>query len=209
MTGRLRAFPAWLQRWTKVLVALAVTGTGAWGIGFAWFAWQAYRGVPPPERADGIVVLTGGADRIATALRLLSEGRAPVLLISGVPPKELRGPDLEELAGRAGIDPGPLAARVTVGRAATTTWGNAAETAEWAGRLNLRSLIVVTAGYHMPRALLELGRALPGVELHPVRVLPPALRDPGTHAALPLLVGEYNKLLGAELGLARLRGAGA
>lgn len=200
------------RRWAKVLAFLGLTGTGAWAIGFVWFAWQAYSAAPPPPPpyADGIVALTGGADRVGTAMRLLSEGRAPVLLISGVPPRGLRGPQVEELAQLAGLDPAPLAGRITLGHAATTTVGNADETAEWAQRLGLRSILVVTASYHMPRALLELGRALPGVDLHPVPVLPPALRGPGTRGTLPLLVGEYNKLLGAELGLARLRGgAGA
>ena len=43
------------------------------------------------------------------------------------------------------------------------TRGNAAETAEWARAHQVRSLIVVTSAYHMPRALAELGRDLPDV----------------------------------------------
>ena len=199
----------WRRRWLLPVAVLVVMLTDAWGLGFAWFAWQTYHAATPPPQADGIVVLTGGADRVDTGLRLLAEGKAPLLLISGVPPRG--GPDLASLIHAAGLDPAPLAGKVTLGHAAATTLGNGAETADWARRHELESLIVVTASYHMPRALLELGRAMPGVALYPVRVHPPALRGAGFGSAAPpgtlrLLLGEYNKLLGAELGLSRLRG---
>jgi uncharacterized SAM-binding protein YcdF (DUF218 family) len=65
---------------------------------------------------------------------------------------------------------------------------------------------VVTAGYHMPRALLELGRALPGVELVAHPVIPAALR--GGEVPLPravrLLGGEYVKFGLALAGVAAL-----
>ena len=82
--------------------------------------------------------------------------------------------------------------------------GNAEETADWAHDNAIRSLIVVTAGYHMPRALAELQRTLPGVALYPVAVLPPALRGEHGTAALRLLAGEYTKWLAAEVGLTAL-----
>ena len=55
------------------------------GGGFVWFVWH----VPAEEvaldrNADGIVVLTGGASRIADAIELLAAGRGKRLLISGV-----------------------------------------------------------------------------------------------------------------------------
>ena len=56
-----------------------------------------------------------------------------------------------ELAPRAGIDPTPFAARVTLGRGATTTRGNAQETAAWAKANAIHSLLVVTALPHAPR----------------------------------------------------------
>ncbi|WP_270938745.1 ElyC/SanA/YdcF family protein, partial [Falsiroseomonas oryzae] len=113
---------------------------------------------------------------------------------------------LAELARAHGRDPSALAGRVTLGHAAATTIGNAAETAAWARANGLRSLRVVTAGYHMPRALLEFGRAMPAVELvaHPVG--PAALRTgdlPWTRAAR-LLGGEYVKYGLAFLGLTAL-----
>ena len=43
--------------------------------------------------------------------------------------------------------------------------GNAAETERWVRANHIRSLIVVTSNYHMPRALAEMSSALPGVDL--------------------------------------------
>lgn len=177
----------------------------AWAAGFAWFVHAARRPGPPVPRADGIVALTGGADRVETAWRLLAQDRAPRLLVSGV----ARGVDLDDLARRVHFAPDAPEEhvaddRVTLGRAAASTLGNAAETAAWARAHGMRSLLVVTAGYHMPRALLEIGRALPEVTLYPVPVQPPALRGPGGVGTARLLAVEYTKLLAAHLGLARL-----
>ncbi len=159
-----------------------------WLAGFVWFLRLAERTPPPPPHADAIVALTGGAGRVEAALRLLAEGRARIALVSGVG----GAAEFAALAHRAGVDP-VLGARVTLGREAQSTRGNAAETAAWARANDVRSLIVVTAFYHMPRALAELARAMPWVALHPVPVRP--------GASWRLLVGEYAKFLAAELGL--------
>ncbi len=193
-TVRLRRSAAWLT------IAIAV----AWMAGFGWFVDDALQPATPPPPADGIVVLTGGADRVGTALRLLADGRARLLLVSGVAPETT----LASLAERAGFAPGPLpgtlAERITLGRLATTTVGNAAEAAAWARRFDMHALIVVTASYHMRRAMIEIGRALPGVRLVACPVLPAALREGGPHI-IRLLAGEYTKWLLAWLGLDRLQ----
>ncbi|MEJ0046089.1 MAG: YdcF family protein [Rhodospirillales bacterium] len=132
-------------------------------MGFFWFAQDALREPSPPPHADGIVALTGGAERVATALILLRAGRADRLLISGVNDNIV----LPMLARSTGIDAEALAGRVTLGHDATDTLGNAAETAAWARSQGMQSLIVVTAGYHMRRALTEIRRDLPGVALYP------------------------------------------
>jgi uncharacterized SAM-binding protein YcdF (DUF218 family) len=200
-TPRLLLPPLRLFRTPKArAVLLTVLGLGcAWSAGFAWFLHVAVATTAPPPSADGIVVLTGGAERVETALRLLADGRARLLLVSGVG----GAAEFNELARRAGVAP-TLAPRVTLGRAAASTRGNAAETADWARAHALRSLIVVTAGYHMPRALAELGRAMPDVALYPVPVLSPALRAERDAATLRLLAGEYTKWLATEAGLSAL-----
>jgi uncharacterized SAM-binding protein YcdF (DUF218 family) len=168
----------------------------AWGTGFAWFIRLAGQAGQAPAHVDGIVAFTGGAERVETALRLLTEQRGDKLLLSGIG----GGAELAELAPRAGIDPAPLAARVTLGRSATTTRGNALETAAWARANAIHSLLVVTAAYHMPRALAELRRALPDATIYPLSVL--SAERPG-HEAVPLrlIAEEYLKFLATWVGL--------
>ena len=57
-----------------------------------------------------------------------------------------------------------------IGYAAEDTHGNAVETADWARSHHFRSLIIVTARYHMPRSLQEFGNVMPGVRLVPYPV---------------------------------------
>ncbi len=173
-------------------VRLVLVAGVVWLAGFGWFEQRARQKQPLPAHADGIIALTGGAGRIETALHLLDAGLAPVLLISGV-----GRVDLNELASRAQVDPARIAPRVTLGHVAQTTLGNADEAIPWVASHGVHTLAVVTAGYHMPRALLELGRTLPGIVLLPVPVLSPALRRPATFTTLVLLANEYDKWLAA------------
>jgi uncharacterized SAM-binding protein YcdF (DUF218 family) len=187
-------------RAARLLAALGGLGLITGAIGFVWFVHVATTPATPPPRADGIVALTGGADRVETALRLLAEGHANKLLLSGIGGNA----ELATLAHLAGVDPAPIEARVTLGHNATTTRGNADETAAWARENAIRSLIVVTAGYHMPRALAEIGRAAPGLTLYPLPVTPHGLRDAGAAPRLRLMAEEYVKFLAASLDLTAL-----
>jgi len=177
----------------RMLLVLGV----AWLAGFGWFWWMTFRPAPTPPHADGIVALTGGADRISAALRLLAAGRAPRLLISGV----ARGVALGDLPLRDRVDARRLRAHIVLGHRARSTRGNASEAAAWAAATGARALIVVTAGYHMPRALIEMHRTMPGVRLYPYPVHPPALTREPRLAMLRLLTDEYMKWIVARLGL--------
>ncbi len=191
-----------MRIWRRPLLGLAGAILLAWLAGFAWFVHGVTRAADAQVSADGIVVLTGGADRIATGVRLLQQGRARVLLISGAGARA----ELPALLRGTGIDPAALADRITVGHEATSTTGNADETADWVQAQGLHSLLVVTASYHMRRAITELQRSLPDVDLIPVPVLPPALRRGNSLATVRLLAGEYTKWLAAQLWLGRLTG---
>lgn len=189
--GRRRDRHAWLLG-LAALIALA------WCAGFVWFVHIAQSRPDLPAQADAIVTLTGGAGRVEAGLRLLADGRAPRLLVSGVGGTA----EFAAFARRAGADQ-TLASRVTLGRTAGSTHGNAAETAEWAQAYGARSLIVVTSAYHMPRALAELSRALPRATLYPAPVV--VAWTPGTRLArLRLLAEEYTKWLAVLLGVSDL-----
>jgi uncharacterized SAM-binding protein YcdF (DUF218 family) len=170
-----------------------------WMAGLGWFVKAAARPEPDPPHADGIVALTGGADRVETALRLLAAGHADWLLVSGAGP----GTDLAPLARRSLVDAAPLVARVELGRHATSTRGNATETATWVRAKGIHSLIVVTAWYHMPRAMTELRRTMPSVTLYPAPVEPEGSLIPGFGLAR-LLAEEYTKYLASRLDLTAL-----
>jgi uncharacterized SAM-binding protein YcdF (DUF218 family) len=179
---------------------LPAAGLLAWGSGFAWFvqqAWQpGWEQRSPPPRADGIVVLTGGAERVAVGLKLLEQGASSRLLVSGVGAQA----SFRDLAHLAGVD-AALAPQVTLGRAAASTHANAAETADWAHAHSVRSLIVVTAAYHMPRALEEMRASLPEVTLIAAPVQPPGMRSMRDARAWRRLLGEYTKFLAAGAGV--------
>lgn len=185
-------------RWLAVLPVLALCAD------FAAFLGQVLDPPPPaPGETDGIAVLTGGSERVAMGFRLLSEGRARRLLISGAHPEA----GLAEIAAAAGLGAVSLAGRVDVGHAAASTRGNAAEIAAWAGAEEMRSLRVVTAGYHMPRAMLELRRVMPEARLVPHAVPSTALRAGGAlwrPRVWMLLAGEYARYLLARAGLSSL-----
>jgi uncharacterized SAM-binding protein YcdF (DUF218 family) len=170
-------------------------------IGFVIFAESVEREASEPvSSADGIAVLTGGASRIDQAMKLLAQGKAKRVLITGV----YHGTTEEELKKLASEGDQYFACCVDIDKKAYDTIGNAAETSQWVALHGYDRLIVVTSNYHMPRTLAELGRVLPTVELIPYVVVDNNVQldrwwtYPGTTR---VLLTEYLKYLPA---LARL-----
>ena len=160
----------------------------------------------PLAKADGIVVLTGGEDRVATGIQLVTSGYGRRVLISGANPKTHAPADIQRRLGgnRAVFD-----CCVDLGHEALDTAGNAEEARHWAEARRYRSLIVVTSNYHMPRSLLEFSRAMPAVDVIPCPVPPrsPQIATWWQHRPTArLLVGEYLKFLtsAARLGVSRV-----
>ncbi len=150
-------------------------------------------------KADGIVVLTGGRDRVQLGVDLLEQGRGRRLLISGVNPATTA----EDIRRITESRPNLFKCCVDLGKRAETTIGNATETAQWTRQRGLKSVIVVTSSYHMPRALTELQAAAPQVVFVPHAVKRPEFEGGDWYrrgTTLRLLSEEYLKYI-----LARLR----
>jgi uncharacterized SAM-binding protein YcdF (DUF218 family) len=180
----------------KTLAAL-FGAVALWLIGLLVFANHVKSLTPAaePARADAVVALTGASDaRIVEAVRLLEEGKAGRLLVSGVN-RQVTRKDIQALTD---AEDQVYQCCVDLGFEAETTLGNAQETAAWVRAKRFDSLIVVTSDYHMPRSLLELRGALPGVELRPYPVATRSV-NVGTWWRSPksarLLAWEYTKFL--------------
>lgn len=154
-----------------------------WAIGFIVYA-VTLPGPAGAQATDAIVVPTGGEGRIPRGLAMLRDGQAGQLLVSGVDRDVTR----EEFAAEYAVDDPLMECCVTLGKAAENTKGNAAETAEWVAEHGFASLRLVTADWHMRRAAIELGSALPpGIAVFEDAV--------PTTPSLRILFLEYNKMI--------------
>jgi len=171
-------------------------------IGFVRFVHHLPDPTADQSRTDAIVVLTGGGERISSALSLLEAGKANRLFVSGVH----RGVGVDELLKIDRPTPASpqsnaaLAARIDVGDTAGDTFGNSVESVAWMRANNFRSMRLVTADYHMPRALIEFKMEAPDLDILPNPIRPtrtqnsPWWRGP----MFGLLLGEYGKYLIAK-----------
>ncbi len=194
------------MRTLAALIVLAVI----WAAGLFAFADRIDRSTPAaePPPADGVVALTGAGsnERIAAGVSLLANGKAKRMLVSGVNRDATR----EDVRAVSGAVRRLYDCCVDLGFTANDTIGNARETAEWVKAMRYRSLIVVTADYHMPRAMLELRSTLPATRLQPYPVatsVVTAHRWWRTSGGFRLMVVEYSKYL-AILGREMVRGLG-
>ncbi len=142
---------------------------------------------PSTVKTDGIVVLTGGRQRLQEGVRLLEEGMAKRLFISGV------NADVTEAELRAvlGITKQLADCCIESGIMAQNTEGNAKEISLWIEKSHMSSIRVVTSLEHMPRALVEMRRYMPQIKMiaHPVGQWRPE------NIRFASLVQEYSKLL--------------
>jgi uncharacterized SAM-binding protein YcdF (DUF218 family) len=157
----------------------------------------------PPEtfQADGIVAMTGGADRINVALDLLDQDHSRRLLISGVHPKA----SAKALARITGHDDALFECCVDLDKRARNTIDNARETALWLERHGLSSLVIVTSHYHLPRTMVELRAVLPDAPLIGYPVMPEINAEDGFSRGLKrlrIIVLEYLKYLLAHARIA-------
>lgn len=179
------------------LLLLALLAVLVWVSGLFWFVNQ-IPDTPNPhaDKADAIIVLTGGAGRVEHGLKLLSDGRGDKLFVSGVS----RGVKVHELIAAAGMKAHFTHAgersRIVLGFKASDTRGNALETAEWMTQEKYTSMRLVTGNYHLPRSIMEIRRLLPQATIIADPVFPENFKRgewwkfPGT---TKLILSEYHK----------------
>jgi uncharacterized SAM-binding protein YcdF (DUF218 family) len=148
---RLQALTIWgiAGRFVAVL-------TLGWVGGFIWFSLT----LPDPAsikvKTDAVVVLTGGAGRLARGLAVLEVGSAQRMLVSGVDRRTTR----KQLAAAA-HSPISRFNTTDLGYEAIDTRSNAEETAQWTTLHKFSTIRLVTSAGHMRRARLELSKVLP------------------------------------------------
>lgn len=141
-----------------------------WGGGFLLYtaASLSMRPHDPAQKTDAIVVLTGGNTRIEEGINLWASGKSTRLFITGVHPS-VRASDITALWKK----PQPLPeCCLELGHRAESTTENVTETAAWLReKKNISSIRLVTANYHMIRALIEYRHAFPELQIipHPIR----------------------------------------
>ncbi len=137
---------------------------------------------------DAVVVLTGGAGRIARGLEVVEDGMAKEMFVSGVDPEVKPG----EFADQFEVPSRLMNCCVTLGQLAVDTRSNAGEVAQWLQDKEFTSVRLVTTDWHMARAYSEMASTLPAG----TSVLKDAVVS---HPDLATLFLEYNKLLAAEV----------
>lgn len=155
--------------------------TLVWLLGFAWFAIF----LPQPAgdaRTDAVVVFTGGSGRVARGLSAMERGQTSRLLVSGVDREVKPG----EFRAEYDIPKARMECCVALGYESYDTRSNAAETARWLARNDMKSVRLVTSDWHMRRASLELERLMPAGF--------PIVRDAvTTEPGMRTLATEYHK----------------
>jgi len=187
--GRLRRVLRYGGLFAIFLVAVVLAG-------FLWFADSVTTLAPPLQaRADAIVVLTGGYQRIDQAVELLRRGSGRRLLISGAHPTTSPAQIRKMTQSYAGVSSN---AASSVGYEALDTIGNASEISRWIHDHGYESVLVVTNNYHMPRSLIELRRRDRATTYIPYPVVNSDLKHTDWYAnpdVLRTLLSEYGKTL--------------
>jgi uncharacterized SAM-binding protein YcdF (DUF218 family) len=181
-----------ILRWTGFALILIVAALFG---GFLHFADSITTLKPPADpKADAIVVLTGGYQRIDQAVELLRQGAGNRLLISGVHPTTTRTQIRKLTQSPANL----FSCCVDIGYDALDTIGNAREAVNWIHARGYHHVLVVTNNYHMPRSIAELKYVDPTTDFIPYPVVNSDLKtkawftDPN---ALRTMLFEYAKVL--------------
>lgn len=170
--------------WAHRLLAAAVAvGAGMWAAGLFYIGGR--QDWPPPSPANAVLVLgtsttVGGAPnpcmriRVSEGVRLVREGLAPVLIVSGgFDPRDgnVEAEAMAEMAREMDL----LDEQILVEDRATSTIENLTFSLDLLDVEHPR-LVVVTEPFHMPRAVFAADQL--GVDMDPVTTSPCPDRSP-------------------------------
>ncbi len=176
-------------------IFLVISTFFLWCAGLIFYAFTLYKTpLPPYEKAEAIVVLTGGKNRVVEGFNLLEKDAAPILFISGVHP-DVKVSELIDLWKKGHQH---MQCCVILGYQAGNTAGNALETSKWIKEKGFKTIRLVTSDYHMPRTLLNFSLSAPDISIIPHPTETKELKD--IHWWLErenfyMITREYNKFI--------------
>ncbi len=127
--------------------------------------------IAPCQPVDAIVAVSGGdtSARADEAITLFQKGWSGTLIFSGAA-EDKSGPSNAAVMKRRAIAAGIPESAIHIDELSETTRQNAEYTQTIFSNLNIKSIILVTSGYHQQRASLEFNKRTVGVKIlnHPV-----------------------------------------
>ncbi len=165
----------------------------AWFCGFAAFA-RRINNYPLDNstHTEAVIALTGGRYRIAEAVKLLNQGKADKLFISGVSRKS----SLADIKKRQKLNINDESG-ISLGYQARDTIGNARETVAWLQKNGITSIRLVTSNYHVERSIAEFKARDPNLKIIPHPVYSDKVEKKWWKSwhTFSLIFTEYNKFL--------------
>lgn len=165
----------------------------AWLGGFVLFAYRInHYQTDTATHTEAVIALTGGRNRIAEAVKLLNQGKADKLFISGVSPQS----SLNAIKKRQNLEIKDESG-ISIGHVAQDTIGNAVETVEWLQKNNISSIRLVTSNYHVERSIAEFKSRAPELMIIPHPVYSDKVQKKWWKSwhTFSLIFAEYNKFL--------------
>lgn len=166
---------------------------GLWGCGFVLFADKinAYE-ENYDLKAEAVVALTGGRNRIAKAVEILNKNKADILFVSGV--DEVSSWDSIKKKQKIKMTNNE---KVVLGKKAKNTLENAKEALDWIHENKITSIYLVTSNYHLARSVTEFRALDKDLTIVPFPVYSEKVQKKWWKSwrTFSLIFKEYNKFL--------------
>jgi len=189
----------YFNRFLMLLFILWITGFVFYSIDIQYYPQMI------ESKPDAVVVLTGGSNRVEEGLEIMAQHGCQNLFISGVNKNVSR----HDILKRIQKNKSAKGCQLELGYKARNTHENAQEVIAWLKKKNYKSIVLVTAYYHLPRSILEFRSIAPNLKIQAYAVFPDSFINNSREAILKRTVKlfkEYHKLIGAWLRINVLMG---